>query len=75
MKLVLIGAGQRGMLYARYAYGAGHGIAAVAEPDDVRREAAGTAFGESGEGYARVSYAYSVSHIAKALERIKNFIS
>ncbi len=35
----------------------------------------GTAFGESGEGYARVSYAYSVSHIAKALERIKNFIS
>ena len=45
MKLVLIGAGQRGMLYARYAYGAGHGITAVAEPDDVRREAAGAAFG------------------------------
>ncbi|MBQ7600173.1 MAG: aminotransferase class I/II-fold pyridoxal phosphate-dependent enzyme [Clostridia bacterium] len=35
----------------------------------------GTAFGESGEGYARLSYAYSVNHIAKALERIRNFIS
>ena len=30
----------------------------------------GSAFGESGEGFARVSYAYSVRHIEKALERI-----
>jgi aminotransferase len=30
----------------------------------------GTAFGESGEGFARISYAYSVDHIKKALKRI-----
>ena len=34
----------------------------------------GTAFGECGEGYARISYAYSVKHIAEALEKIKRFI-
>lgn len=34
----------------------------------------GTAFGECGEGFARISYAYSVEHIAKALERIEKFI-
>ncbi len=34
----------------------------------------GTAFGESGEGFARISYAYSIDHIKKALERIKEFI-
>lgn len=33
----------------------------------------GTAFGECGEGYARISYAYSVKHISKALERIAEF--
>ena len=35
----------------------------------------GTAFGESGEGFARISYAYSVEHIKKALERIEDFIN
>ena len=35
----------------------------------------GTAFGECCEGYARISYAYSVEHIAKALDRIEKFIS
>ena len=35
----------------------------------------GTAFGECGEGFARISYAYSVEHIAKALDRIEKFIS
>ncbi|MBR2370511.1 MAG: aminotransferase class I/II-fold pyridoxal phosphate-dependent enzyme [Clostridia bacterium] len=35
----------------------------------------GTAFGESGEGFARISYAYSIKHITKALERIEKFIS
>jgi len=35
----------------------------------------GTAFGESGEGFARISYAYSVDHIKKALERIEEFIN
>lgn len=34
----------------------------------------GTAFGECGEGFARVSYAYSVRHITAALERIGKFI-
>jgi aminotransferase len=34
----------------------------------------GTAFGESGEGYARISCAYSTSHIKKAIERITQFV-
>lgn len=34
----------------------------------------GTAFGDCGEGYARISYAYSVKHIAEALEKIKRFV-
>lgn len=34
----------------------------------------GTAFGESGEGFARISYAYSIDHIKKALKRIEEFI-
>ncbi len=34
----------------------------------------GTAFGESGEGFARISYAYSVDHIKKALKRIEKFL-
>ncbi|MBQ4353394.1 MAG: aminotransferase class I/II-fold pyridoxal phosphate-dependent enzyme [Clostridia bacterium] len=34
----------------------------------------GTAFGDCGEGFARISYAYSVEHIAKALERMEKFI-
>ena len=45
MKFVLIGAGQRGMIYARYAHEKGHEIAAVAEPDEVKRGIAGDAFG------------------------------
>lgn len=35
----------------------------------------GEAFGESGEGFARISYAYSVKHITQALERIDSFIT
>ena len=34
----------------------------------------GSAFGASGEGYVRVSYAYSVQHITTALERIREFV-
>ena len=34
----------------------------------------GNAFGESGEGFARISYAYSVPHINKALEKIEKFV-
>ncbi len=33
----------------------------------------GTAFGACGEGFARISYAYSVEHIAKAIDRIEKF--
>ncbi len=31
----------------------------------------GTAFGESGEGFVRISYAYSVAHIEKAMDRME----
>ncbi|MEG2083582.1 MAG: pyridoxal phosphate-dependent aminotransferase, partial [Oscillospiraceae bacterium] len=34
----------------------------------------GDAFGASGEGHIRVSYSYSVSHIAEALKRIEAFL-
>ena len=34
----------------------------------------GTAFGECGEGYARISYAYSMAHIDEALKKIKRFV-
>ena len=33
----------------------------------------GAAFGASGEGFARLSYAYSVKHITQALERMETF--
>lgn len=35
----------------------------------------GNAFGDCGEGYIRVSYAYSTAHINEALRRIKLFLS
>ena len=34
----------------------------------------GSAFGACGEGFARISYAYSVKHISKALELMAEFI-
>jgi aminotransferase len=34
----------------------------------------GTAFGDSGEGFARISYAYSVKHISDAIEKIERFV-
>ena len=34
----------------------------------------GTAFGEAGEGFIRVSYAYSIDHIREALARIEHFL-
>ncbi len=34
----------------------------------------GTAFGASGEGFARISYAYSVNHITTAIEKMGEFI-
>ena len=35
----------------------------------------GTAFGSCGEGFARISYAYSIKHITQALERIEKFVA
>ncbi len=34
----------------------------------------GSAFGESGEGFIRISYAYSIDDLKKALERVERFI-
>ena len=34
----------------------------------------GTAFGECGEGFLRISYAYSLDNLKLALDRVKNFI-
>ena len=34
----------------------------------------GTAFGDSGEGYLRISYAYSIEKLKIAMERLNNFV-
>ena len=34
----------------------------------------GSAFGECGEGFARISYSYSIKHITEALRRIERFM-
>ena len=34
----------------------------------------GSAFGDSGEGYIRVSYAYSMEELKAALDRIEEFV-
>lgn len=35
----------------------------------------GTAFGESGEGFVRISYSYSVNHLLEALSKIEKFVN
>ena len=35
----------------------------------------GTAFGDCGEGFLRISYAYSIDNLKKALERIERFVN
>ncbi len=35
----------------------------------------GTAFGDCGEGYLRISYAYSIDNLKKALGRLEKFVS
>ena len=35
----------------------------------------GIAFGTSGEGYVRISYAYSIEDLKEALERVEHFIN
>ncbi len=34
----------------------------------------GNAFGDSGEGFIRISYAYSIENLKLALERIERFV-
>ncbi len=34
----------------------------------------GTAFGDSGEGFMRISYAYSIENLKKALSRVRSFV-
>ena len=34
----------------------------------------GTAFGDCGEGFLRISYAYSIDNLKIALERVKKFV-
>ena len=34
----------------------------------------GTAFGDCGEGYLRISYAYSLNDLKRALERMERFV-
>jgi aminotransferase len=35
----------------------------------------GTAFGASGEGFIRISYAYSLENLKLALDRIEEFVT
>jgi aminotransferase len=35
----------------------------------------GTAFGDSGEGFLRISYAYSIDNLRKALTRLSRFVA
>jgi len=35
----------------------------------------GDAFGDSGEGYVRISYSYSISHLAEAVKRLESFLN
>lgn len=35
----------------------------------------GNAFGESGEGFIRISYAYSIKHLREAMLRIEKFVN
>ena len=34
----------------------------------------GTAFGECGEGFVRISYAYSMEELRKAISRLSNYL-
>ena len=34
----------------------------------------GTAFGDCGEGYVRISYCYSLKHITEAMHRMRAFV-
>ena len=34
----------------------------------------GNAFGDSGEGFIRISYCYSIKHITEAIKRMRAFL-
>ena len=34
----------------------------------------GTAFGQSGEGFLRISYAYSMENLKEAIDRLEQFV-
>lgn len=68
-----------GAFYA-YPYVGGFGLSSEEFCDRLLHEhkvaiVPGTAFGERGEGYARISYAYSVKHITEALSHIEAFVT
>lgn len=67
-RLILIGAGQRGMIYARYAYQCGLAdFAALAEPDEERRQAAAEAlFVSPKNSYASAEALFERGKIADA---------
>ena len=50
------------------------GVLHKAAGTEARCHHPGDAFGASGEGYCRVSYAYSVEHLTEALKRIREFL-
>ncbi len=63
-----------------YPYIGGFGLTSEEFCDRLLRESKvaivpGTAFSDEGEGFARISYAYSVKHITEALERIEDFVN
>ena len=35
----------------------------------------GSAFGDCGEGFVRISYCYSIKHITEALRRMERFVN
>lgn len=68
-RFILIGAGQRGMIYAQYAYDSGlANIVALAEPDEVRRLAAAEKLHiPNGRCFARAEEVFDLGKIGDAV--------
>ena len=43
--------------------------------NDSRKVVPGSAFGDCGEGFVRISYAYSLENLKIAMERLSRFVS
>ncbi len=69
MKIALVGAGQRGMIYSEYVYETKKAdIVAVVEPDDKKRSAAAQKFGiPLGMQFKRIEDFYQIGRIADAV--------